>query len=224
MPSYQGVLLDVDGTLIDSNDAHARAWSRALKNHGFEVAYDEIRKRIGKGGDKVLRELAGLAHDEPQAKAIDADRAAIFKSDELPGLKAFPEAHELLERMKRRGLKLVVASSAKREELEKLLAIIGAEELAEDATTSDDAEQSKPDPDIVAAALEQIGLPAEAVLMLGDTPYDVEAAARAGVGVVALRCGGWDDDALRGAVALYDDPADLLEKYDDSPLSRGATA
>lgn len=224
MPSYQGVLLDVDGTLIDSNDAHARAWSRALRDNGFDAAYDEIRKRIGKGGDKVLRELAGLAGDDPRAKAIDADRSAIFKSEELPGLKAFPKAHELLERMKKGGLKLVVASSAKRDELEKLLAIIGAEELAENATTTDDAERSKPDPDIVAAALEQIGLPAEAVVMLGDTPYDVEAAARAGVGVIALRCGGWDDDSLRGAIAVYDDPADLLEDYDASPLSRAATA
>jgi phosphoglycolate phosphatase-like HAD superfamily hydrolase len=120
--------------------------------------------------------------------------------------------------MKERGLELVVASSAKRDELEKLLTIVGAEDLIEGATSSDDAPKSKPDPHIVEAALERIGLPADRVVMLGDTPYDVESAASAGVGVIALRCGGWDDADLKGAVAVYDDPADLLAQYDVSPL------
>jgi HAD superfamily hydrolase (TIGR01509 family) len=218
MPSYQGVLLDVDGTLVDSNDAHARAWVRAFRDHGFEVAYDEIRERIGKGGDKIVRELIGLDKDDPKSKAISDDRAAIFLRDELPNVRAFPHVRDLLKRMKERGLKLVVASSAKRKELEKRLAIVGADEFLEDATSSDDAEESKPDPHIVEAALDRIGLPAERVVLLGDTPYDVESAARAGVGAIALRCGGWDDADLKGAVAVYDDPGDLLARYNASPL------
>jgi phosphoglycolate phosphatase-like HAD superfamily hydrolase len=116
------------------------------------------------------------------------------------------------------GVKLVVASSAKEEELKGLLKVCGADRFIEAKTSSDDADKSKPDPDIVHAALGSIGLPASEVLMLGDTPYDIEAAGRAGVAVIALRCGGWGDAQLARAIAIYDDPADLLKRFDESPL------
>jgi phosphoglycolate phosphatase-like HAD superfamily hydrolase len=120
--------------------------------------------------------------------------------------------------MRDRGLKLAVASSAKKDELTPLLKVFGADDLIQDKTSSDDANNSKPDPDIVHAALKQLGLPSEVAVMLGDTPYDVEAAAKAGVAVIAFRCGGWSDSDLAGALAVYADPADLLAHYDSSPL------
>jgi phosphoglycolate phosphatase-like HAD superfamily hydrolase len=208
----------MDGTLIDSNDAHARAWEQALAEEGHTIALERIRPLIGMGGDNLLPEL-GIDKDSPAGKAVSERRGDIFKERFLPGLEPFPGARALLERMKEGGLRLVVASSAQEDELRPMLERVGADELIEEATSKDDAEQSKPDPDTVEAALRSLGLPAGVVVMLGDTPYDLEAAARAGVGVIAFRCGGWDDEGLAGALAIYDDPADLLEHYDLSPLA-----
>ena len=220
MSTIRGVLLDVDGTLVDSNDAHAHAWVKAFAEHGIEVAFEDVRPLIGMGGDKVLDRLAGLPEDEPQAKRISTRRPEIFKEEFLPSLKPFPGVRELLTAMRSRGLRLVAASSAKKDELKGLLAVAGADDLLQEQTSSDDAAESKPDPDIVAAALKKIGLPAGEVFMLGDTPYDVEAAARAEVATIALLCGGWSREALEGALAVYADPADLLEHYESSPLGR----
>jgi HAD superfamily hydrolase (TIGR01509 family) len=214
-----GVLLDVDGTLIDSNDAHAHAWVRALAEAGVRVEYAAVRRLIGKGGDKLLPEVSGIDAESPQGKAISDRRGDIFQTEYLPKLKPFPGVKELLARMKRAGLKLAVASSAKKGELKALLKVCGADEFIEASTSSDDAENSKPDPDIVHAALRQLGHPPEVVILLGDTPYDVEASLKAGVRVVAVRCGGWGDADLGGAVRVYDDPADLLARFDESPFA-----
>lgn len=216
----RAVILDVDGTLVDSNDAHARAWVDALAEHGHRVAFADVRRLIGMGGDKLLPKVTGLSDESPEGRRISERRSAIFIERYLPALRPTPGARALLERMRRDGLTLVVASSAKADELGPLLEIAGAKHLIEETTSSDDAERSKPDPDIVRAALEKTGCPPGDVLMLGDTPYDVEAATRAGVGTIALRCGGWTDDRLRGAVAIYDDPADLLARWDTSLLAR----
>lgn len=219
MPQLQGVLLDVDGTLVDSNDAHADAWVKALAEAGIEVPFDRVRRLIGMGGDKLLPEAARIDAESERGKAISKRRQEIFQQEHMPKLRPFPGVPELLGRMKDQGLKLVVASSAKEKELEGLLRVCGAQRFVEARTSSDDADNSKPDPDIVQAALERIGLPAGRVLLLGDTPYDVEAAKRAGVGAVALRCGGWRSHDLAGALAVFDDPADLLARYDRSPFA-----
>lgn len=218
MQSFEGVLIDVDGTLVDSNGAHAAAWARAFGDHGYGVALDEIRRRIGKGGDKLLMELAGLEEDDPTAKAIAGDRLKIFLHDFVPNLRGFPGARDLIHRIKNDGFKIAVASSAKSKELMTLLTIADVVDLIEIKTSSDDAEESKPDPDIIAVALKKLDLPASRAVMLGDTPYDVEAAARAGVATIAVRSGGWETKDLAGAVAVYDDVADLLAHYDESPL------
>ena len=219
MKHIRGVILDVDGTLVDSNDAHANAWVDALTEHGVNVEYEKVRSLIGMGGDKLLPEVSGIEEEAPEGERIGKRRGEIFKERYLPKLKAFPSTRELLQRMRDEGLKLVVASSAKEDELNPLLKVAGAGDLVEEKTSSDDAENSKPDPDIVKAALKSSGLAADEVLMLGDTPYDIESASRAGVRVVAVRCGGWKDEDLSGAVAIYDGPADLLAHYDTSPLS-----
>ena len=217
----RGVLLDIDGTLIDSNDAHAHAWVDALREFGRDdIPFERIRRLIGMGGDKVVRELTGLSDEDREAKRLTRRRGEIFRERYLPGITAFPGVRELLQRMRRDGLTLVVATSARQDELEGLIAAAGASDLIDDATTSSDAEESKPDPDIVTAAIEQSGHPPSALVMLGDTPYDVEAASRAGVPVIALRSGGWGDEDLAGAIAIYDDAAGLLARYDESPLGR----
>lgn len=218
MSRIDGVIFDVDGTLIDSNDAHARAWVAALAEHGYDVPFERVRRLIGMGGDKLLPSVAGIDTDSERGKQIDKRRGAIFQQRFLPEVGAFPQVRPLLERLSADGMRLVVASSAKGDEIDTLLERTGAADLFESSTSSSDAPRSKPDPDIVEAALSQLGLPAGQVLMIGDTPYDIEAAAKAGIGIVALRSGGWGDADLAGALAVYDDPADLLAGYDDSPL------
>ena len=212
------ILFDIDGTLVDSNDAHAHAWVEAFAEHGVQVDFLEVRRSIGMGGDKLLPAVSDITEDSPAGQKISKRRGEIFKTKYLPGLRPFPGARELVEAVKARGLTAVAASSAKRDELKALLRIAGADALLDAATSSDDADESKPDPDIVHAALKKAkARPAEAV-MIGDTPYDVEAATRAGVAVIGFRCGGWSDEDLRGAVAVYDGPADLLERFDESAL------
>lgn len=149
MKSIRGVLLDVDGTLVDSNDGHARAWVKALSENGFEVPYAEVRRRIGMGGDKLLPEVTGgIESESAQGKKIGDRRKAIFQKEFLPSLRALPKAKELLVRMKAAGLKLAAASSAKKDELGPLLRVCGADEILDGKTSSDDAENSKLDPDI----------------------------------------------------------------------------
>jgi len=214
----EGVLLDVDGTLVDSNDAHARAWSDALAEFGRSVPTDVIRPLIGMGSDKLLPAL-GLDPESPDTKAMAERRGAILFERYVPQLRPTRGAKELVARLRKEGLALVVATSARKEELEAILQQTGLDDLLEKRTSADDAESSKPDPDIVQAALKRGKLAPEATILLGDTPYDVEAAARAGVDAVALLCGGWDAASLSGAVAIYENPSDLLNHFTASPFA-----
>jgi HAD superfamily hydrolase (TIGR01509 family) len=218
LPDLKGIILDVDGTLVDSNEAHVQAWIKALKRGGYDVPAERVRPLIGMGSDNLLPTLIGVEKDTPEGEKLSEYWKEIFESEYLPRIKAFPKTEELLVRLRADGYKLTVASSAEKEMLKKLLEIAGADNLIEDETSADDAENSKPDPDIVQAALDKINLKPQQVVMLGDTPYDIEAAAKIGVKVIALRCGGWNDHGLKGAIAIYDDPADLLAHLDDSPL------
>ncbi len=219
-PPLQGILLDIDGTLVDSNDANARAWMEALLAHGFEINYLKLREAVGMGGDNLLPKLAGIDADSDIGKAVGETRSQILKTKYLPGLQAFPQVKDLLTRLHQSGLQLVVATSAKPDEAEALLALTGARDLVSEIATTEDAENSKPDPDILHAALQKSGLSADTVLMLGDTPYDIEAAEKAGIKSIGVRCGGWSAPDLHGALAVYNDPADLLKNYDTSPLAQ----
>jgi HAD superfamily hydrolase (TIGR01509 family) len=218
---YQGILIDIDGTLVDSNDAHASAWVDAFAAHGRTVAFERIRPLIGKGGDKLLAEVAGLDEQSPEGRDISEARKRIFKEKYVPALRPTPGAAQLVQWLTASPLRAVIATSAKKDEIRDLLTICDGLALVDSATSSDDADESKPDPDIIVAALRKAGAPPDRVLMLGDTPYDIEAAARAGVETVALRCGGWGDEQLREALAIYDDPAHLLDEIDASPLVSG---
>lgn len=217
--AIKAVLFDIDGTLIDSNDAHTRAWVQTLQRHGHAVSDTEIRRLIGKGSDKVFAEVLGIASDSALAKQITKDRTQLLMSSFIPNLASTPGARLLVQRMRSEGLRLVIASSSG-EELPALLAQAGLQDLLDTAVSPDEVEESKPDGDIIEVALRKAGVqPAEAV-MIGDTPYDIAAAKAAGVKCIAVRCGGyWDDAALSEAAAIFDDPATLLRHWADSPLA-----
>jgi HAD superfamily hydrolase (TIGR01509 family) len=219
---HRTVLLDIDGTLVDSNDLHAEAWREALADHGYRVGFERVRKLIGMGGDKLMPALVGVSDQSSEGQAISAHRSQLFMRSYLPKVSPFPNARELLMRMREDDYRLVVATSATREELEGLLCRANVQDLLHDETSADDADHSKPDPDIVCAALRKAGVAASEALMLGDTPYDVEAATRAGVAIVGLCSGGYDPEALRGALATYRDTQDLLDSYARSPFARKA--
>ncbi|MDB5336150.1 MAG: ppaX 1 [Planctomycetaceae bacterium] len=214
----KAVLLDVDGTLIDSNDAHAHAWVDALLESNISVEFAVVRRLIGMGGDKLLPKVANIDAESRQGKAISQRRGEIFQSKYLPEIRPFPDVGVLLRRMEQENLILAVASSAKENELDSLLGLFDGKNFIQLTTSSDDVDNSKPDPDIIEVALGRLGHPREAVILLGDTPFDVEASLRAGIRAIALRCGGWSDIDLQGAVQIYDDPADLLIHFDKSPL------
>jgi HAD superfamily hydrolase (TIGR01509 family) len=214
------VLLDVDGTLLDSNDAHAASWADVFAEFGYQIRFEHVRPLVGMGGDKLVPILTGLDHESPGGKQLSERRKAVFEQNYLPRLQPTRGARQLLEHLGGEGLILVIATSAGDDELRGLLDRAGVADLVHDATSSGDVEDSKPDPDVIGVALRKGRLSADEAVMIGDTPYDIAAAAKAGVPTIALRCGGWWDDlALGGAVAIYDDPADLLMRYDESPLS-----
>jgi phosphoglycolate phosphatase-like HAD superfamily hydrolase len=203
-------LLDIDGTLIDSNDAHARAWVDALGEGGFAVPFERVRPLIGMGADQLLPALGvGLTSGTNPGKAIVARRGEIFKSQYLPTLKPTRGARELLVALRDANVACVVATSAQEDELDALLAIGGLSDLIQTKSTASDASSSKPAPDIIHAALQRSGSMAGESVMLGDTVYDITAAMRAGVPTIALRCGGSPDADLAKAVVIYDDPAAL---------------
>lgn len=219
--ALQGVILDVDGTLVLSNDAHAHAWVDAFAEFGYEVSFEQVRPLIGMGGDQVIpRVMPGLTKDEGDGKAISERRKELIINRYGPKVQPANGTRQLVQHMKDAGLRLIIASSATSQELEILLKVGQVDDLLDEATTSSDAEASKPAPDIVEAALSKLNMEPSQVLMLGDTPYDIQSADGAGVGVIAVRCGGFDDAALAGAKAIYDDPADLLAHYADSPLGK----
>ncbi|MGZ3651238.1 MAG: HAD family hydrolase [Bdellovibrionota bacterium] len=215
-----GVLLDIDGTLIDSNEAHARAWTEALAEAGVPAEYAAVREKIGEGGDHLLSELTGISFDSELGMKIRERRGEIFRLDFLPRLRALPGTRALLELFRDRGLRFAAATSGSRREAEALLRQARLDDLIQNYATADDAPSTKPDPAILEVALRYIGLPAKQVIMLGDTPYDVQAATRARIPIVAFTCGGWPAEALKGAVAVYQGPWELLAAFERSPFAQ----
>ncbi len=216
----KSLLLDVDGTLIDSNDAHAHAWLEALAEAGFNMSFQAVRERIGMGGDHLLPSLLGISGEEGLGERLAKRRGEIFRAKYLDGLKPFRDVRLLIERFLSLDLRLVVATSSPKEDLEGLLEKAGVRDLLLSKTSADDAESSKPDPDIILAALKKAKCEPRQALMIGDTPYDVSAALKAGVGTLAFECGGWHAEKLSGAVAVYQGPWHLLRELESSPIFR----
>jgi len=216
----KGVIFDIDGTLLDSNDAHASSWVETFAEAGYEVPFDVVSPLIGMGGDKLLPDTIGVSQDSAEGKKLGKRRSEIFRERYLPQLRPLKGARELVLRVRDDGLKALVATSAKDKQLEALLKAANVGDLMEERATASDAKRSKPDPDIVHAAVQQSGIPPTQLVMIGDTPYDVEASTKAGVTIIAFRSGGWNDDDLEGAAEIYDGPADLVEHYDSSLIGK----
>jgi HAD superfamily hydrolase (TIGR01509 family) len=217
----KAVIFDMDGTLVDSVDLHAKAWQDAFRDFGHEFDFKAIRDQIGKGGDQLLPVF--LTREEIDAKGPDLEkhRGHILKERYLSQIKAFPKVPELFHRIRADNIKIVLASSAKAQELRTYEKIAGIEGLVDVETSSDDAEKSKPHPDIFEAAMVKLGGTHKSeVVVIGDAPYDAEAAGKAGLRTIGFRCGGFPEAGLRdaGCFAIYDGPADLLARYGESPL------
>jgi HAD superfamily hydrolase (TIGR01509 family) len=218
----KAVIFDIDGTLIDSVDLHAAAWQEALRHFGYDLPFERIRVQIGKGGDLLMAALLPEEEIRRRGKEIEGYRLELFKREYLPRVRPFPMVRELFERIRADGKRIALASSAKKEELEPYKRIAGVEDLIDAETSSDDAEKSKPHPDIFEAALDHLeGIRADDAIAVGDTPYDAQAAGQAGLRTIGLLCGGWPEPELRraGCLAIYRDPADLLGHYGQSPLA-----
>ena len=208
-------LFDVDGTLVDTNDLHAAAWREAFLHFGHQVSFEAIRWQVGKGGDNLIPSLLpDLGQDE--RAALEAWRGDLFKRCYMPRAVPFEGVRALFERIVADGAKVVLASSSGEAEVAFYLGLIGAEDLVAASTSKDDAESSKPCPDIFEAALAKPRLPAAEAVVVGDSVWDMKAASRTGLRAIGFRCGGFPEAALleAGARALFDGPTDLLARYD----------
>lgn len=221
----KAVIFDVDGTLIDSVDLHAQAWQDAFREFGHDIDFQAIRGQIGKGGDQLLPVFLDEREREAQGKKLEARRGEILKQRYLGKIVAFPQVRALFERLGAAGIQVALASSAKQAELATYKRIAQIDDLVDAETSSDDAERSKPYPDIFQAAMSRLdGIAARDIVVVGDTPYDAEAAAKAGLRSIGVLCGGFSEADLRraGCIAIYRDPADLLDRLDASPLAAEA--
>jgi HAD superfamily hydrolase (TIGR01509 family) len=220
------LLFDIDGTLVDSVDLHARAWQEAFEHFGKHIPYPAIRSQIGKGGDQLMKEFLSPQELEEREEEIEKYRTDLYKRKYFSQVRAFPRVRELFQELLRRKLPLALASSAKGDELERYKKIAGIDDLIETETSSDDAERSKPHPDIFEVALKRLGGKPrkDRVYVIGDSPWDAIAAGRLGVRAIGVLCGGFPEADLHkaGCVALYRDPADLLSRLGESPIVRSA--
>jgi HAD superfamily hydrolase (TIGR01549 family) len=211
-------ILDIDGTLVDTNYHHAVAWYRAFHEQGIVLPVWRVHRHIGMGGDQLVAALAGDEVEDEHGDAIrDAEKNLYMEL--IDEIEAFDGARELIGDLKRRGRTVVLASSAKQDEVEHYLDLLDARELADDWTTSADVEATKPEPDLVRAALDKAG--GDGAVMVGDTPWDVKAATRAGVETIAVLTGGFSQQELdgAGAAAVFESVAELRGELDSTPLA-----
>lgn len=219
----EAVIFDIDGTLLDSVDLHAQAWQEAFHHFGHEIPFEQIRAQIGKGGDQLLPVFLSREELKEKGKPLEEFRGSLFKEKYLPKVRPFPCVRELFEKLKGNGQQIALASSAKPDELQTFKRIANIEDLVEVETSSGDAERSKPHPDIFEAALDRlVDISREEVVVVGDSPHDAEAAGKAAIRTVGVLCGGFPEVALReaGCIAIYSDPADVLRRYEESPLAK----
>jgi HAD superfamily hydrolase (TIGR01549 family) len=211
-------LLDVDGTLVDTNYHHAIAWYRAFREHGLTLPVWRIHRHIGMGGDQLVAAVAGERVEDRQGDSIRAAETALY-ADLIGEVQPFADARRLLELLDGRGHRLVLASSGKRDEVEHYVDVLGAHDLVEAWTTSADVERTKPDPDLVHTAMDKVG--GGAAVLVGDSTWDCEAAARAEVPAVAVLTGGFSEQELQeaGAGTVFESLTDLCERLDETPLA-----
>lgn len=212
------VIFDVDGTLVDSVDFHAKAWQEALAEFGHRVPFDQVRSQIGKGGDQLMPVFLSKEELERRGDALEEFRGKIFKKKYLSRVRGFPKVRELFQQLLDDGWKIGLASSAKGEELQKYKEVAEIADLLDSQTSSDDAEKSKPFPDIFLAAVERLEVSPKDCVVVGDSPYDAQAATKAGIRSVGFLCGGFSRHELEtaGFIQLYQGAGDLLARYKES--------
>lgn len=219
----KAVIFDIDGTLVDSVDLHAQAWKEAFADFGHALDVKALRDQIGKGGDQLLPVFLSKDEIAAKGKALEDHRGQVFKSRFMSKVKAFADVRALFERLIAEDKRIALASSAKEDEVQTYKRVADIADLLDAETSSDDAEKSKPHPDIFQAAMDRLdGIAAADVIVIGDTPYDAEAAGKAGIRSIGFTCGGWSEADLRkaGCIAIYRDPADLLARYAESPIAK----
>jgi HAD superfamily hydrolase (TIGR01549 family) len=219
----KAIIFDIDGTLVNSVDLHAQAWQEAFRKFGREVEFEKVRHQIGKGGDQLMPVFFSEEELARFGKEMEKFRGELFKREYISRVRAFPQVRELFERIRQDGLRIALASSAKEDELKTYKEIARITDLVEEETSADDADKSKPHPDIFEAALAALGdVEAGEAIVIGDTPYDAEAAGKINLRTIGVLCGGFPEAELRaaGCTQIYRDPADLLARYDTSPLAQ----
>jgi HAD superfamily hydrolase (TIGR01509 family) len=220
MPS--AAIFDIDGTLIDSVDLHAWAWHDAFEHFGHDVSFEEARSQIGKGGDNLLPVFLSEADLEDHGKELEAWRGEHFKASYLRMIRPFAAVPELVQALRDRGMKIAVGSSAKKDELKVYMDLAGIAELVDVTVSSEDVDQSKPAPDVFEVALQKLDVGADQAIVIGDSPYDAEAAAKTGIRSIGVLSGAFPEQSLRdaGCIAVYPGPAGLLANLDTSPFRR----
>jgi HAD superfamily hydrolase (TIGR01509 family) len=217
----KAVIFDIDGTLMDTVELHARAWQEAFRHFGREVPIEEIRPQIGKGSDQLLPVFFSLDELERFGAEMEQFRAELFKRKYLQQAKPFPRVRELLLRIRSDGRRIALASSAHKDEVDYYKKLMNVEDLVEESVTADHANRSKPCPDIFAAALNELGVHGDEAIAAGDTPYDVEAANALHVRTIGITGGVWPAEKLleAGCIEVFRSPADMLEHYEHSALA-----
>ena len=212
----KAIIFDLDGTLVDSVDYHAQAWVKAFKEYGYDIPFEKVRQEIGKDSKFLIEDL--LPAEEAQKHKSDlADYHDKYYQDNfLEKVQPFPQVKELFEAIKKDGIKTILASSAKKEMVEHYKKLLDIKDLVDGATSTDDVDKSKPEPQIFQSALEKLGdLSTEEVIAVGDSPYDAIAASKISLRTIGVLAGGFERETLTqaGCVAIYQDPADLLDNY-----------
>ncbi len=218
----RAVIFDVDGTLVDSVDQHAHAWVEAIRHFGYHAEFDAVRAQIGKGGDQLMPVFVPARDLGRVQEALDGFRHDLFARKYLPHIRGFRRVRGLFQHLHADGLRIALASSAKGDELERYKQVADIADLVDVETSSDDADRTKPCPDIFEAALARLGVGADEAVVVGDSPWDARAAARAGLPVLGVLSGGFAEADLRkaGCVEIHRDPQGLLDHYRDSLIGR----
>ena len=217
----RGVIFDLDGTLVDSNEFHVLAWQETFRHFGKEIPIERLREQVGKGGDQYLPVFLNAIEMQEFGREADEYHGRVFKKEYLSQVKPFPKGRELFERIRADGKKVALASSGKDVEVHHYEKLLGIRGIVDGMTTSDQVAHSKPSADVFLAALNMLSLSPSEAIAVGDTPYDVEAAKKIELPIIGVLSGGFSEEILReeGAVAIFRDPADLLEHYYQSPLA-----
>jgi HAD superfamily hydrolase (TIGR01509 family) len=222
----KAVLSDIDGTLVESNWLHAAAWRDAFAAVGINLEVEDVRRQIGKGGDELIPVFVPWWKRKAVEEPLKAYRKFVFETDYMGKVKPLPQVRELMQRMKQAGIRVALASSSKKDELQEYKKIANIEDLVDESISADDADRAKPHPDIFQATLDKLGLNAAEALALGDTPYDAEAAGKADVWTVGVTTGGWSEKELldAGCIEVWKDVAELLDNFDRSAFVRFGAA